>query len=44
MKIKKISENEKSFDLVAPAWCCCCCFLVDCSGRDKDDQPEEKAE
>ena len=40
MKVKKISEREPNFGFVAPlALCCCCCFLVDCSGRDRDDKP-----
>ncbi len=40
MKIKHIYESEPNFGLVAPVfYCCCCCFLVDCSGRDRDDKP-----
>lgn len=38
MKIKRIQSNQSEKELIAAAWCCCCCFLVDCSGRDQDEQ------
>lgn len=44
MKITKLQKGvTRDQELVAAAWCCCCCFFVDCSGRDKDDAPQEAA-